>query len=236
LQRENFSYANFLISIMQQEILTATGTITVAIAEDNENWRLNISDKINEMPDCQITVVAVNGKDLLDKMAAIVPLPNVVLLDISMPVLDGYTTLAEIKKRWPAQRVIMLTAYCENFTVAHCLKHGANGFLDKGFFHKNFHCAITAVAGDNYFFSNCITKDKKDIQPPEAVCLSKRELQFLRLNVTEKTLDDIANKMCISPRTVQNLQYNLGKKLNLSDRKELAIFATHVGIIMPHCY
>jgi DNA-binding NarL/FixJ family response regulator len=106
-------------------------TITLAVVDDFELYREGICAGLS-MLGYSVILSAENGKDLLDQMATYQQLPDVCLMDLSMPVMDGFTATVEMKKRWPMVKVIGFSLSNEPATIKKLMDHGADGFIGKG--------------------------------------------------------------------------------------------------------
>src|SRR5882757_8789478 len=105
--------------------------IKLAIADDHEIVRKGVMEIISGFGDFSIDIEADNGKDLYNKLLAAEVLPDIVVMDISMPVWDGYETLTAIKKKWPEMKVLILTMHKHEFAIIRMFRGGANGYLLK---------------------------------------------------------------------------------------------------------
>ena len=114
---------------MQQKSPAANEVINIAIADDHALIRVAICSLIKSFQNFQVVIEAENGRELIDSMEGFLPFPDIILLDIGMPVLNGYDTLIEIKKKWPLQKVIILSLIDDEYAVIRTLKNGVNGFL-----------------------------------------------------------------------------------------------------------
>ncbi len=206
-------------------------TIRIAVADDHPILRQGVCSLINTLKNCQVVVEADNGKDLLDKLSGQDQLPDLCILDINMPVMNGYDTLIALKAKWPGLKVIMLTMLDDDYTILRVLQDGANGFLLKGCGGDDFLKAITTVYKDGYFFSGLISDETIRIAAKLSLpSISERQMEYLRLCASDMNYGKIAGKMGISVRTVEGIQKALGEKLNIHSRVGLAVFAVKTGI------
>ncbi|MGN6568389.1 MAG: response regulator transcription factor [Flavipsychrobacter sp.] len=205
--------------------------IRLAIAEDHELVREGLYQILQSISDFSVIIKAADGKDLIDNLTS-GPLPDICLVDIQMPIMNGYKTLREIKNKWPHVGVIILTMLSEKFVRQRVTLLGADGYLIKNCSPKIMEDAIRAVFNNEYYFYNPetgIRLSKKDTKGfPQ---ITDKEIEFLKLCVTGLSYEEIARLFKVSPRTVQSYQNSLAEKLHLKTRTQLAVFAKDVGFI-----
>lgn len=207
-------------------------TISVAIADDYELVRKGLRMVFNTFKDCTLDIEAVDGIDLLEKLESIKKLPDVCILDINMPRMDGYKALKSIKSIWPQIKVIMLSMHHNEYSVIKSFQDGASACLPKEIGDEELHNVILKVYETglyhseltSQFINKVIQKQSIDVE------LTEKEIEFLRLNCRELTLKQIAEIMKVSPRTVDSYRDSLFKKLNVSSRTALAVLAISSGI------
>jgi len=210
--------------------------IKIAMVDDHVLLRDALAVVINGFDYCRVIQVASNGRELLDKMQADY-LPNLVILDLNMPEMDGYETAKYLRINYPDIYVLVLTMYDSEISLLRMLQAGARGFLKKDIHPGELKLAIHSVMMSGYFYShnsagklvNLFKKENGSSGPPER--LSENEITFLRLASTDMTYKEIATLMKISPRTVDNYRDSLFVKLNVKSRVGLAIFAIKSGVV-----
>jgi DNA-binding NarL/FixJ family response regulator len=194
-----------------------------------------------------IVLQADNGKDFIEKVNKIKKsdMPDIVLLDINMPIMDGFETAEWVKKNFSKIKVIVLGMYDDHKSIIRMIKLGACGYLLKDTTPKELYVAIDTVFEKGYFFSEVINKTlylefKKDsnssyskqIQAEgDRTTLTDREAELLKLVCTELTYREIAEKMKVSPRTIDAFRDSLFEKLNVKTRVGLAMFAVRNNLI-----
>ena len=193
---------------------------------------------INNFDHCRVILLAANGRELLDKMQQDY-LPNLVILDLNMPEMDGYETAKYLRINYPEIYVLVLTMYDSEISLLRMLQAGARGFLKKDIHPGELKLAIQSVISSGYFYShnsagklvNLFKKDNSSGSQGERYGLSENELTFLKLASTDMTYKEIATVMKLSPRTVDNYRDSLFVKLNVKSRVGLAIYAIKSGVV-----
>jgi len=165
-------------------------------------------------------------------------LPDLVILDLNMPQMDGYETAKYLRINYPEIYVLVLTMYDSEISLLRMLQAGARGFLKKDIHPGELKLAIQSVMSSGYFYSQpsagkLVNLVKKDMSgnPAERSGLNENELTFLKLASTDMTYKEIATVMKISPRTVDNYRDSLFVKLNVKSRVGLAIYAIKSGVV-----
>jgi len=212
--------------------------IKVALADDHVLLRNALASLINSFGDCKVIYEANNGKELVDflKNGAI---PDVAVLDLNMPELDGCETARFIQKNFPEMHILMLTMYDSELSLIRLLQAGVKGFLKKDVHPSELKFAIHSVVKAGYYYSNHTTDklvnlfrsggDKKN--PLQNAMLTEQELQFLKFACSELTYKEVAQKMRLNPRAVDNLRDQLFLKLEVKSRVGLAMVAIKNGIV-----
>lgn len=206
--------------------------IQVAIADDHTLLRKGLADLIDSFGPFEVMLEAGNGRELLDKLSGIVSLPDVCILDINMPELDGFGTLMQLRKKWPDIKVLALSMYNTEFTIIRMLRNGANGYLLKNCNPYEFKAALLEINDKGFYESGLIEKSilSKTLRD-ELVTITPKELEFLQLCCSELAYKEIADRMNVSPRTVEDHRDNLFRKLKLNTRTGLVMYAMKAGII-----
>jgi DNA-binding NarL/FixJ family response regulator len=184
-------------------------------------------------PNYYVLLDAKNGKELQEQLNPNEP-PKIVLLDIVMPVMDGYETAEWLRITYPQIKVLALSTMDAESAIIRMIKHGARGYLLKDANTGELKQAFEEVISKGYYYNEIISQkilqsihylvDEKNPLPTFAK-LTDRELQFLKLACSEKTYQQIADEMCVSERTVDGYRDALCKKLNLNTRVGLVMFA-----------
>lgn len=206
----------------------------LAVADDHEIFRRGLKALLSTNSDFQIDIEASDGKELITKLSDAEVLPSVCILDVSMPVMNGYETMRCINKKWPQLKVLALSMYGNETSIINMIRSGARGYVLKGSPSEEIEQAIMSVIEDGYYHSginslllSTLIQNKNN----SALDLSPNELKFLELVCSDRTYSDIADIMSISARTVDGYRDSLFKKFNVKKRTSLAIRAMQIGLL-----
>lgn len=215
--------------------------IKVMIAEDQELIRQSLEIILNSKPDMELVAVAEDGKEAV-KLAQKF-MPDIVLMDIRMPEIDGVKCIDILKSKYPNMKFIVLTTFDDDEYVFNALKNGASGYLLKGIKSNDLIEAIRtvykggALINPNIavkvvkFFSQMATSDyTAKVDESLLSNLSKNELRIIQLIGKGMSNKEIKDKLSFSEGTVRNYISNILNKLNLRDRTQIAIFAVQSGL------
>lgn len=197
--------------------------------------RKGVTELISKFDNMAVAYEAGNGKELLEQTAAAAKLPDVFILDINMPVMNGYETAHALKKAYPNCRILALSMYDNELNIIKMLRNGANGYVLKDADPSELREAILQIHEHGFYYSDLVTgRLLKMLQSPGGkadATLNEKELQFLVLCCTEKTYRDIAEEMSLSPRTIDGYREALFAKLDVKTRTGLAIYAIKAGLV-----
>jgi two-component system invasion response regulator UvrY len=213
-------------------------SIRIAMIDDHILLRDALAGVINGFDNCRVILLAANGKELIGQMQQD-NLPNLAILDLNMPEMDGYETAKYLRINYPDIYVLVLTMYDSEISLLRMVQAGARGFLKKDIHPGELKLAIQSVMMSGYFYShhsagklvNLFKKENGNNNSAERFSLSENEITFLRFASTDMTYKEIATLMKISPRTVDNYRDSLFVKLNVKSRVGLAIFAIKSGVV-----
>jgi DNA-binding NarL/FixJ family response regulator len=211
--------------------------ISLLLVDDQNLIRQGLKALLELEPDLAVVGEAENGAIAIDRVKELQP--NVVLMDIRMPVMDGVTATKQICQQFPNVNILVLTTFDDDTYVAVAIKNGAKGYLLKDTPSEEIAAAIRAVSlGYTHLAPGMIAKvmsgqiDKNDAAlPPELAELTPRELEILKLIAVGANNREIAGQLYISEGTVKNHVTNILNRLNLRDRTQAAILAkTYLAI------
>ena len=178
-----------------------------------------------------------NGKELQTKFENSLKIPDIILLDISMPVMDGFETAKWIKQHYPKILILTLSMQDDEQSLIRMVKNGAKGYLLKNASPTELEKALNAMVKFGCYYPEWAAnriynmfgeeEDKKEI-PVE---ISEREKEFLKYVSTEMNYKEIGEIMCCSSRTIESYRDNLCEKLHLKTRVGLAVYAIKNGYV-----
>lgn len=212
---------------------------SVIITDDHVLFREGLIALISQWDDFKILGEADNGEDAIRKVRDLSP--DIVLMDIAMPVMDGITATEKIKREYPAVRVVMLTISEEDEDLFRALKAGACGYILKNMPAKRLHDLLRGVMNNETpisgvmatkmvaEFNRPVTETKPARTPLES--LTEREKSILELLVDGFTNTEIANKLYLSESTIKKDLHNVLEKLHLNNRVEAVAYAIKRGLI-----
>jgi len=210
--------------------------ITVLVCDDHELFREGVKTILSSQPDIEVVGEAADGKEAIEEALRLNP--NVVLMDISMPVLKGFDAVRRIRKARPDAKVLILTVYDDEDLVARCLDAGAAGYVLKDSPPLQLVYAIQTVhRGQQYMSPRVLTGVVRQYiaQPSDFKggyeLLSDREREILVLLAEGQSLKEIATRLNLSVKTVDAHKYNLMRKLDLHDRSELIRYAIRKRLV-----
>lgn len=213
-------------------------TIKIAIADDYKIYRDGLKVGLSADPGLEVILEADNGEDLLKAMET--SLPDVILMDLKMPVLDGMEATKLVRKKYPAVKVLVVSMYEDDKFIIHLMENGANGYLLKNAEPDEIRRSIFAVQENGYYFNDVVNKAllkklvlKNNLKPSfnQNIDLSERELEVLKLICGEKTAAEIGKEIFLSPRSVEGIRQRLIEKIGVRNTAGLVMFAVKSGIV-----
>jgi DNA-binding NarL/FixJ family response regulator len=214
--------------------------IRVLIVDDHTLVRDGIRALLELVADIEVVGEAANGRKALEKVEQL--LPDVVLMDLAMPIMGGLEATRRIRKRFPGTKVLALTQYDDSDYVIPVIEAGARGFVTKMAAFSELSSAIQAVyRGESFLSPSAATAIVQEYQQKANVNgekdpyhqLTDREREVLKLVVEGHTAREIADMLVISPKTVEWYKAGLMNKLNIHNKTDLIKFAIRKGIIAP---
>lgn len=217
-------------------MIKANKKIQVAITDDHTLLRNALARVVNSFDGYTVLLEADNGKDLRNKIMKH-QVPDVVLLDVNMPEMDGFETTQWLHKNYPYIKILVLSMLSDEKTIIKMFRLGATGYLLKNTETEELKKALDAVVSKNVYLSEYVSAklvsglhaDTEEANKP--VLLKEREKDFLQLTCTELTYKDIAEKMNLSPRTIDDYRQSLFTKLKVHSRVGLVMYAIRNAIV-----
>lgn len=212
--------------------------IKVALADDHILLRNALSSLIDNFDNCKVIHQSGNGQELINNING-GNIPDVILLDLNMPGMDGYETATWLRDHHPAIHVLMLTMYDSELVLIRLLQAGVKGFLKKDIHPSELKYAIHSVVQAGYYYSNHTTgklmnlfrNNKDNNMSLYKTMLTDQEIQFLKKACTDMTYKEIAQEMKLNPRSVDNLRDHLFTKLDVKSRVGLAMYSIKHGLV-----
>lgn len=212
---------------------------TVALIDDHVLLRNGLANLIESFGEYKVLFQADNGKQFIESLQKGI-VPDIVLIDINMPIMGGHETAIWIRENRYKISVLALSMYDDENSIIKMFKAGAKGYILKDCDPAELKAALEAVVTKGFHYNEMITGklihtintlDEKEIQSRMLAKLNEREIIFLKLVCSEYTYKEIADKMCVGPRTVDRLRDVLFEKLELKTRVGLVMFAIKNGVI-----
>jgi DNA-binding NarL/FixJ family response regulator len=209
--------------------------VNIALADDHVLLRSGLVALLEKLG-YNVVLEANNGKELISSIEKGVN-PEIILLDINMPQMDGYETALWINKNRPEIKILVLSMYDDETAIIRMLRNGAVGYILKDADPPELRQAIDAVITKGFHYSELVTGklvhsiQQADNSRNKFFNLNDREIEFLKLASTELTYKEIAEKMNLSPRTIDGYRDALFEKLNIKNRIGLVLFALKHNII-----
>lgn len=211
--------------------------IKIGVVDDHKLFRSGIVSLIESLdPNYQVSIEANNGRvflDLLENDQSI----DVLLLDANMPIMDGFETAEIMQKSYPDIRILIISMNDDEESIVRMLRLGVKGFIGKDVEPIELKEAIEAIMNKGFYYTDQLTgKLIKSIQNPfdkhnTHSKLTDQELAFIQLACSEFTYVQIADMMCLSPKTIDGYRASVFEKLNLKSRVGLAVYAIKTGLV-----
>lgn len=210
--------------------------IKVALADDHILLRNGLAAVVNSFGNYSVIYEADNGKHFIELMKSN-GAPDILLLDITMPEMNGFETATWIKENNPSIKVLVLSMMDDDSSIIKMLRAGAKGYILKDSRPDVLRAALDAISKQGFFLNELVSgklaqiaiNKGNDTTNPNS--LTEKEIEFLRFCCTEKSYKEIATAMNISPRAVEALRSNLFEKMDTQSRVGLAVFAIKNNIV-----
>lgn len=213
-------------------------SVNIGVVDDHKLFRSGLISLIESLDsNYNVTVEANNGKEFLDFLALNQPPIDILLLDGNMPIMDGYETAEYLQKNHPAIRVLIISMNDDEESIVRMLRLGVKGYIGKDVEPQELREAITSIINKGFYYTDYLTGQLiRSIQFPVIEnelhsILTDQERVFIRLACSEFTYVQIADKMCLSPKTIDGYRAAVFEKLNLKSRVGLAMYAIKMGLV-----
>lgn len=203
--------------------------INIALVDDHQLFRKGMLELLDNFAGYKVVLEANNGKQLIQKIQS-KPAIDIVVLDINMREMDGYETSAWLNKHHPNIKILALTMYDNESSVIKMLRSGARGYILKDSTPGDLKFALDSLVQKGFYQSDLMSKVLLNSVNTQEVEFNDREIDFLKLACTELTYKEIADKMCLSPRTIDGYREGLFEKLHVKNRVGLVVYAIKNGV------
>jgi len=212
--------------------------IKYAIADDHKLFRRGVIAALEDTPIFKLVLEAENGRDLLNNLNK--AKPDVILLDLKMPGMDGIEAVVEIRKQNEEVKIIIITMLDDEKYVIHLMEIGANGYLLKNAEPEEIKTAIITAYENGYYFNDFVNKallkkvvHKNQLKPVfnKDIELTNREIEVLKLICQEQTANEISKLIFLSPRTVEGIRTKLLEKIGVKNTAGLVMYAVKNHIV-----
>jgi DNA-binding NarL/FixJ family response regulator len=209
---------------------------SVVLVDDHLLIAKAIGSIIEQFRNYDVLYECDNGKTLTERFRNNREIPDIVLLDISMPIMDGFQTAQWLREHHPDVMVMALTMQGDDDALLRMIKSGAKGYLQKNVHPAELEKALDSLVHKGFYYPDWATSrvlanlQSGEELRPAGVHLSEREKEFLQYVCTELTYKEIGGKMSCSPRTVESYRDVLFEKLGVKTRVALALYAVKIGL------
>jgi len=197
--------------------------IKIAIADDHKIFRDGIKMALSDKKNLKMLWEAEDGKDMMHKIA--IKQPDVLLMDIRMPEIDGINAIELIRKEYEELKIIVLTMYDDQQMISKMMEMGANAYLTKTTDPEEIYNAILTCMNDDFYFNDLVNKavmgkllQKKNVRQhygtTNTVHFNEKEIKILKLLAEDKTTEEISKTIFLSPRTIETIRQNMKMKVN----------------------
>jgi DNA-binding NarL/FixJ family response regulator len=206
--------------------------IKVSIADDHKIFRDGIKMALKDREYLKILWEAEDGRDLMHKLK--LKQPDVLLMDIRMPEVDGVNAIGMIRKEYDNIKIIVLTMYDDQEMITKMMEMGANAYLTKTTDPEEIYQAILTCMNDDFYFNDLVNKavllklqHKKAVKQfyPNPVKFSEKELKILKCIAEDKTTEEISKEVFLSPRTIETIRQNMKQKVGAKTIAGLVMYA-----------
>jgi two-component system, NarL family, response regulator DegU len=216
-----------------------TKKITIAVADDHALFRKGLVGLLEDFGFVEHVYEAANGLELIELLKIADPLPEIVLLDLRMPVMDGVEATEKIKELFPGIKIIILTMQDDESFILHMIEKGINSFLLKNVEPEELERVIKTLQTREFYFNEKLSdmvvkalysKGKKTSSIYYDSLFTEREIEILKLICEELTNQEIADKLNVSKRTIDGHRTSLFEKSGVKNTAGLVIYAVKNGI------
>lgn len=212
--------------------MTNEKLIRLALTDDHKIFRDGIRMALKDREYIKIIWEADDGKDMMHKLK--IKQPDVLLMDIRMPEIDGVNAIQLIRKEYEDLKIIILSMYDDQEVITKMMEMGANAFLSKTTDPDEIYKAVLAVMNEDFYFNDLVNtavllklQHKKTVRKfyPTSVKFNDKELKILKLISEDKTTEEISKEVFLSPRTIETIRQNMKTKVGAKTIAGLVMYA-----------
>ena len=215
--------------------------IRVALVDDHEITRRGIKSILELNPDIKVILEASNGKQLLDEIEHN-PTPDIAILDINMPEMNGIQTIRHLRRKYESIKIIVFSLIYEEDSVINMINSGACGYISKSSDPDALLIAVLTVHEKGFYLGDLVKREyfRKKNDPKIKTgfhgtqYLTPKELEFIKLSATNLSYKEIAGVLEISPKTLENYRDSLFAKLDIKNRAALVLYGFKNGLISTY--
>lgn len=216
--------------------LSATSMkITIGVTDDHQLFLKSLIKLIETFPAFEVVIEALDGGELLKRLAVAPVLPDILLVDVDMPVLDGIGTTARVSREYPGIRLVALSMKDDDTTVIQMIKAGCCAYLLKDTHPDELERALLEVHGKGYYNSDLFNMNYRRLvlhaHRDEVDALTEQEKRFLALACSDLTYKQVASQMALSERTIDGYRESVFRKLNVQSRTGMALEAVRQHLV-----
>lgn len=211
--------------------MTTDNKIRLAFAEDLELIRIGI---VNTLTDFDFIIQASNGLEMLRKLRSAATMPHICIIDLSMPVMDGFELIKILRSEFPGIRTLVLSSYSNELNIMRILQLGANGYAKKNCSFTELIKAINSIYNQGYYYADVASERIGRLvnrRHTKSIEFTSKEMEVINYFCTEMTQDAIAKEMGITLRSLDGIRDRLYSKLDVNNRVGLIMLAVNSGLV-----
>ena len=210
--------------------------IKIAIADDHSLVRSALIANIQSQIAIDVIAEGDNGQELLEAIEKSNQIPHIAIIDLSMPVMNGYETIPHLQTRYPSTKILIISFVLEPNALQHLFNVGIHGFINKSDSKFNFESAITQILETGYFKNQHYLHQEKDAlnwkknEFHGSIPFTGVEITFIKYRIKGYQIKDIAEILFVSPKTVENYRNSIYRKLDINSTEEIIKYAKSIGL------
>jgi two-component system, NarL family, invasion response regulator UvrY len=213
--------------------------LSVALVDDHSMLRNGLASLVNDLDGYEVVLQSDDGLEFTNTIIQQKLSPDIVLLDVAMPHMDGFETAKWISTNLPLAKILVLSMFDDEKSIIKMIRNGAKGYILKDSEPQELEIALNDIVNKGYHYSDlvngklihAVNKLDEELDQEKQSKLTSREIEFLKLSCSEMTYKEIANIMYLSVRTIEGYRDNLFLKLNLKTRVGLVLYAIKHKIV-----